>query len=208
MKIAVQDEDELALKKIRYYFKQHNKGQPHLTVTYFVHAEEMLVSLKDNVYDVFLLGSRIEGIRNMGCVVYIRNRNDKVISFEQFRSQISAVGTKLLREDLLYTGWFNRDRVVLNLNDIYYFERNQRETYVCTLQGKYRVNKNLGTEEEKLPDYQFARINQGELVNLYHVRSVEKETIYLDNGEIKYSSVRRVWQTIEKWENYKKNYKK
>lgn len=205
--IAVYDEDESVLKKIRCYFKRHDAVGENKSIDYFANVEDMLISLKDRAYDIFLLGTGIKGIRGAGYVVYIRSRNNKIISFAQFREELSEAWNIYSDDDEYYIGYFNRDKVVLKINEIYYLESVQRETYVWLNGIKYRVNGSLEQEEKKLPTYLFARISQGELVNLRYVDRIEKECVYLSNGSIKYASIRRALQAMEKWKFYRIYYK-
>lgn len=199
MKIAICDKDISVHEMIREYLKRIEIREQLKAVAYFRDEESMLISLKENAYDLFVIEKRIKGIREFGHVFRTRYDNGTPITYEHFRHGILYYWKEFNQENAYYTGYFNRSAFRLKLDDIYYFESEQRETYVFTKNKKRRVNKSLGQEYKKLPEYRFAIISQGLLVNLSHVRVMEKEGISLDNDVTLYPSVRRFQEAKERW---------
>lgn len=202
MNIAVHDKDESVLAMIRNYFKKHDIMGVNKSIDYFLSAEAMLLSLKDRAYDIFLLGEGIKGIQGAGYILYIRRTNNKIISFEEFRKGLSKVKRIHAAEEEYYIDYFNKERVVLKIGEIQYFELVQREIFVHGSGKPQRVSGFLYEKEGMLPKHLFARISQGVLVNLKYVKQIEGENVYLSTGEVKYASVRRALQALEKWEYY------
>lgn len=64
------------------------------------------------------------------------------------------------------------------------------------------VNENLSKYEERLKGKGFVRIYTSFLVNMYHIRCLEKEKVLLDNGEQLYVSRRRYPEVKLLFEKY------
>lgn len=59
----------------------------------------------------------------------------------------------------------------LDVNKIFWIEREERKSFAKTESEKYRLKENITELEEKLDPDQFVRINRGTLVNLEYVKN-------------------------------------
>jgi len=64
------------------------------------------------------------------------------------------------------------------------------------------VNETLAQCEEKLKSRGFVRIHRSFLVNMYHIRHMDKDSVVLDNGERLYISRHRYAEVKLRFENY------
>lgn len=68
--------------------------------------------------------------------------------------------------------------------DIHYIEVANRHIYIHTPGRVYTTNGTLADLEQKLYRQPFARCSQSYLVNLGHVSSVQRDTVFLDEGAV------------------------
>ena len=71
---------------------------------------------------------------------------------------------------------------MIDLNDIIYFQAENKNIYVVTRNGYTKENTSLTKIEEKLPKEQFFRIHRTCIVNLSYIKSFTKERLLLDTG--------------------------
>lgn len=114
-----------------------------------------------------------------------------------------------LREKLGFT--FSGRMLLVPRRDILYLESEHHDIHLHVLKaygtdfcGKevLPVAETLSQCEGKLRGMGFARIHKSFLVNMYHIRCLEKETLLLDNGERLYISRRRYPEVKLQFENY------
>ena len=81
-----------------------------------------------------------------------------------------------------------KDNVIVNINDVLYFESFNGDVFV-KIKGKIlKVKKKLFELEEQYSKYGFIRINKSQVLNVYQVNKItgsfsRKFTLYLNNGE-------------------------
>lgn len=73
---------------------------------------------------------------------------------------------------------------VFNLSDIVYFERVRRTTVICAKVGNPETALKLSELEEQLPAGLFSRPHSSYLVNLSHVKKIDRFNLHMDNGEL------------------------
>lgn len=79
---------------------------------------------------------------------------------------------------------FNREKIVLDIEDIYYFHSYQRIVMVYTYSEEYRINTTLSEEELALREKGFIRVHQGYLVQKNRIKSVGRHSLTLKNGVV------------------------
>lgn len=79
---------------------------------------------------------------------------------------------------------FNREKIALNIQDIYYFHSYQRAITVYTYSEEYRINTTLSEEELALKGKGFVRVHQGYLVQKNRIKSVNRHSLTLKNGVV------------------------
>ncbi|MBX9893009.1 MAG: response regulator [Chitinophagaceae bacterium] len=70
------------------------------------------------------------------------------------------------------------------LKDILWVEASDIYALICTATGKYLLNTNLKTVEEKFPDASFMRVHRSYLVNMDKVEAIEEDDILIGAARI------------------------
>ena len=78
----------------------------------------------------------------------------------------------------------NDTRLIVLLNDIFYFESNKRVLIVHTKNDEYSFYGKLDQVEKELDGKDFIRTHQSYFVNARKIKSVSKDSAELLNGEI------------------------
>lgn len=84
----------------------------------------------------------------------------------------------------------------LKLDDILYFERDKRVTYVVTTEKEYTVDDKIQEIEERIASEDFVRCHTSFLVNFSYVKECTKKKMLLENGKIVDVS-RSYWKKTE-----------
>lgn len=79
----------------------------------------------------------------------------------------------------------------LSVKKIVYVESMLHYLTYHTQDGDYRVRQTMGEAEETLSSFQFARCAKSFLVNLHHVRAIEKSDVIVDSARLKISRGRQ-----------------
>lgn len=87
--------------------------------------------------------------------------------------------------------------VRLRLDEIMYFERNIRVTYVVTKEARYVIDEKISEIEQKIMSTHFMRCHTSFLVNFSFVRQCTKKKLILENGQMIDIS-RSYWGKVEK----------
>ncbi|NCB92508.1 MAG: response regulator transcription factor [Clostridia bacterium] len=108
----------------------------------------------------------------------------------------------LTRQDFVFQYRKNQFRVCCD--DILYIEKKGRQAVVHTLTENYKTNMNTDEIWEQLNEAVFSHIHVSYIVNLGHIRAVDKDEVILDNEE-RLLIARSQKQTLkEKHMNYMK----
>ncbi len=80
------------------------------------------------------------------------------------------------------------EEIILDPEEIYYFDHVERKLYAYTESGVYRLMTTLSSVEEQLSNYGFVRVSKSNLVNIYKIKQLKPDInmkVYLsfDNGE-------------------------
>ena len=71
----------------------------------------------------------------------------------------------------------------LKLDDILYFERDRRVTYVITKEKEYTVDEKIPEIEERIASDDFVRCHTSFLVNFSCVKECTRKKLLLENGK-------------------------
>lgn len=96
----------------------------------------------------------------------------------------------------------NGSPVLIFRKEILYLESQHHNILVHAAAEVFGISETLAQCEEKLKDMGFVRTYRSFLVNMYHIRRVEREKILLDNGECLYVSRRRYPEVKLAFEKY------
>lgn len=198
MRIAFFADEKEKLKWGIIYFKECRKRDGGLTVDYYRQADRLLEKMDRFPYDLVIIFGRHDSEAGHYLSQKIREQNDRL----PYMFLCGDIEKLFERRHEKYVSHFNGKLVTVDLNDISFLESLNRKTYIVTGSEKIRVMSRLDIEEQRLPAHQFVRINQGNIVNLYQIRSICGETICMKTGEKLYPSVRRKKDFLEKYQNY------
>lgn len=96
----------------------------------------------------------------------------------------------------------NGKMIMVPRKEILYLESEHHDIRLHTEIEVFPITETLSTCERKLKGLGFVRIHRSFLVNMYHIRCLEKDTVLLDNGERLYISRRRYPEIKYMFENY------
>ena len=126
---------------------------------------------------------------------------------EQFERRMKEVFDKLFHleeqgDKSLYFDLLGGNNVCLAPNEILYFERETRRTYIHTIWGKYETWQKVGEIEKMLPEIEFVRCHNSYIVYFPAVRELNKNTIVMkDDTEITISRsyIKKVKNAFAEW---------
>lgn len=107
-------------------------------------------------------------------ITWLKNSNqseDLIISYQEKTSQVKGLMAYLDDKKILVE---SKDQEhLLQLDQVIFFETNNREIYAHTVNKAYRIRKRLYELEEVLPKT-FIRASKASIINLHQVSSLEK----------------------------------
>ncbi len=221
IRVAIVDdlrEDAAALEQYLYQFGGEN-GQAYL-VTRYASGSEFLQD-RSAAYDLVILDIDMPGLNGMETARQLRSQGDDVVlMFVTNMAQYALEGyeveavdyvlkpvsyqdfTLKLRKAQRYISQ-NRDTqialhttngiVPLMVSQVVYVESTLHYLIYHTTTGDHRVRGSMSDAEAALPHGQFARCNTSFLVNLKHVKAVERDEALVgpDGHRLKISRGRR-----------------
>lgn len=111
------------------------------------------------------------------------------IHYRQITPVIEKV-IQLVQEDkpVLYGVSQREEKVLLDINSIYYIDSVEKRVFAYTKEEVYRLSGNLQQLEAELAEYGYVRINKSNLINIYKVDRIKPEAnmrvmAIFDNGE-------------------------
>lgn len=96
----------------------------------------------------------------------------------------------------------NGQTMLIPCREIFYLDSEHHEIRLHLGEGVLLVKETLSQCEVKLRGRGFVRTDRSFLVNMYHIRCLERENLLLDNGEHLYVSRRRYPEVKLAFENY------
>lgn len=221
LRVAIVDdqrEDAAALEQYLYQFGGET-GQAYL-VTRYASGSEFLQD-HSSAFELVILDIDMPGINGMETARQLRSQGDDVVlMFVTNMSQYALEGyeveavdyvlkpvsyqdfTLKLRKAQRYISQ-NRDTqialrtaggiVPLMVSQVIYVESTLHYLVYHTIGGNHRVRGSMSDAEAALPHGQFARCNTSFLVNLKHVKAVERDEVLVgpDSFRLKISRGRR-----------------
>ena len=106
----------------------------------------------------------------------------------------------LLPEKISFTS--SGGKLLVQRRDIVYLESQRHVVLLHTRKDVSGITENLSQCEEKLKGMGFVRIHRSFLVNMYHIVSLEKESVLLLSGERLYISRYRYAEVKLEFESY------
>lgn len=205
MKIAICDNEEIFVKKLYEYLWQ----QPDCSVQCFTSPSTLLQSYEGGErYDVLFLDILMKPFSGLSLSRKIRSYDSRVIivfltayleyapagyEVNAFRyllkpvsqNDISQLMTEIRREFAVSRKLLLKTpqcELILNTEDILYFETNDKETTIYYEKDTFEVRRGLNELAAQLPPSLFFRIHRKYIVNLAHVREFDEKQLTLDSG--------------------------
>jgi DNA-binding LytR/AlgR family response regulator len=145
---------------------------------------------KDKQVEIIFITSHI-GLTKEALSVHAFEYLDKPVSKEMIYKQMNEVLEKLTQNKPSYAR--KKEMVEINtgkstmrfaVEDIFYFERNDRKIKVVTSKGNYIVNETISSLEEKFRKYDFVMPHQSFVVNINHMQDYFKDEIIMTNFDV------------------------
>lgn len=212
MRIAICDDEKQQRMILQRLVKQSRFFLPQMEIVEFSSGEELIHSIVEEKmrYSIIFLDiamGEINGIEaarkiRLTCkdtiIIFITGLMDYVLqAFEvkAFRYLIKPVSqVKFDKElnnalseisggkDKQYIINANERTINLSIDELYYIESNLRKITVYTQKECYTLYGKFEEQESKLSRHGFMTVHRGILVNLAHIKTIEKNMIYLKNG--------------------------
>lgn len=82
-----------------------------------------------------------------------------------------------------YVFSYNKVKVILNINDIYYLSKEEKLVCFHTRRGLFSERASMNEMEKRFAPYGFQRIHASFLVNMHHVFGVEGDLVLMDQQD-------------------------
>lgn len=203
--IAIVEDEEEFRGQLQEYLRQYEKeNQLSFQISVFEDGTEILENYK-NEYDMILLDIQMPKLNGMDAAEFIREKDEDVVimfitNMAQYAIRGYSVGALdfIMKPITYYTFAMKMTRaikrvekkaqkhLVLNLPDgiktleikqIYYVEVQNRMLYYHTASEVVVVRGTLQGAEELLKSYPFAKCNHWYIVNLMHVKEVNRNIV-------------------------------
>lgn len=218
--IAIVEDEKEFRDQLRNYLQQYaSENQIEFQITEFADGAEILEDYK-NEYDVILLDIEMPRLNGMDAAELIRQKDEDVVlmfitNMAQYAIRGYSVGALdfVMKPITYYTFSMKMKRalkraqkkeqkpLLLNLPDgiktleikqIYYVEVQNRKLHYHTDEGEVVVPGTLQSAEDILKPYPFSKCNHWYIVNLMHVKEVNKNIAVVGPHKIEISRRNKV----------------
>lgn len=219
VKIAVVEDDILYAEQLNAYLKQYEEEKRELIeVTVFTDGDQ-IVNKYQSQFDIILMDIEMKFVDGMTAAEEIRRIDSEVviifitnmaqyairgyavdamdyvlkpISYFAFSERLSrAIARMKKRESRVIMVQVKDGTIRMNLANIYYIESQGHTLILHTILGNYETIGTMKKMEEKLDGMNFSRGNNGYLINLQHVDSVQDGCALVRGESLVISRARR-----------------
>lgn len=224
MKILLCDDQSNYLDELRLHVEEYMKNhfiKPEYVVST---SAEDIISGKD-VFDLAFLDIQMGDIDGLTVAKELKCRNSKVVVFfvtNYPEFQDDAMDLRVFRffekpfdVNRLYSGLDKAleyldetyvdvylaqggTHLKVQVDDIYYIKRENREIIVVTKNGEYKTSQTLEYWKEKLPNTFFYQVHKSFLINLHYVTKYSYTEIFI-NEDIRISVATRKQADFHKY---------
>ncbi len=209
MRIAVCD-DQIEFQNILLSHLNGLKGNYKLDIATFDSGERLIESVKDeNYYNIFFLDIQMENMNGIevaevirkydkkASIIFITSHPDyaidgykvsalhyllKPITSDQFMEVFKKAVNNLELQNKMITINSGTKVVSIDVSSILYIESYGREVFFYTKESMYKTYSSFSNELERLEKFNFAQSHRCYMVNLAHVKAVEKQNVLLSKN--------------------------
>lgn len=205
-KIAVCDDEEAVSAQVKELITEWN---PSVDVVCFSSGEELLENYQS--YEAVFLDIDMAGMNGIETGKAIRklDKDTKIVYLTAYRDYVSgAFGVhafqyllkpvnkkaiwNVLEEIFRYTKSAEKKIILdfhtvdgslcLPVERIYFFEYENRKIRIVTDEEQYYMSDKIGNVAKRMAEFGFSMPHQSFVVNMFHVKNVKNQQIFLDNG--------------------------
>lgn len=219
-KIAVCDDEEAVSAQVKELITEWN---PSVDVVCFSSGEELLENYQS--YEAVFLDIDMAGMNGIetGKAIRKMDKDTKIVYLTAYRDYVSgAFGVhafqyllkpvnkkaiwNVLEEIFRYTKSAEKKIILdfhtvdgslcLPVERIYFFEYENRKIRIVTDEEQYYMSDKIGNVAKRMAEFGFSMPHQSFVVNMFHVKNVKNQQIFLDNGmEIPLSQKKqKIWK--------------
>ena len=219
-KIAVCDDEEAVSEQVKNLIAEWN---PAVDVVCFSSGEALLENYQS--YEAVFLDIDMAGMNGIETGKAIRrlDKDTKIVYLTAYRDYVSgAFGVhafqyllkpvnkkaiwNVLEEIFRYTKAAEKKIILdfhtvdgslcLPVERIYFFEYENRKIRIVTDEEQYYMADKIGNVAKRMAEFGFSMPHQSFVVNMFHVKNVKNQQIFLDNGmEIPLSQKKqKIWK--------------
>lgn len=205
-KIAVCDDDEAVSAEVRELITQWNSS---VEVFCFSSGEDLLENYQS--YEAVFLDIDMGGMNGIDTGKAIRriDKDTKIVYLTAYRDYVSGafgvhafqyllkpVNKKAVRnvlEEIFRYISPPEKRIILDFHtadgalclpveSIYFFEYENRKIRIVADKEQYYMTDKIGNVAKRMAEFGFSMPHQSFVVNMFHVKNVKNQQIFLDNG--------------------------
>lgn len=209
LRIAVCDDDRQDMERLEQAFDEIKMAE--ISYEVYFSAKELLEEQQKHseTYNLYILDIEMPDTNGLELAKQIRQTDSRalfvfltsyteyamdvfeLITFDYISKPIDSERLRaVLKKAMEYLNMTKRDFVFqfrknhfrVGCDDILYIEKNGRQAIIHTVSEDYKTNMNTDEIWEQLDDKSFAHIHVSFIVNLLHVKAIEKDDVILDNG--------------------------
>lgn len=219
-KIAVCDDEEAVSAQVKELITEWN---PSVDVVCFSSGEALLENYQS--YEAVFLDIDMAGMNGIetGKAIRKMDKDTKIVYLTAYRDYVSgAFGVhafqyllkpvnkkaiwNVLEEIFRYTKSAEKKIILdfhtvdgslcLPVERIYFFEYENRKIRIVTDEEQYYMADKIGNVAKRMAEFGFSMPHQSFVVNMFHVKNVKNQQIFLDNGmEIPLSQKKqKIWK--------------
>lgn len=219
-KIAVCDDEEAVAAQVKELITEWN---PSVDVVCFSSGEALLENYQS--YEAVFLDIDMAGMNGIetGKAIRKMDKDTKIVYLTAYRDYVSgAFGVhafqyllkpvnkkaiwNVLEEIFRYTKVAEKKIILdfhtvdgslcLPVERIYFFEYENRKIRIVTDEEQYYMADKIGNAAKRMAEFGFSMPHQSFVVNMFHVKNVKNQQIFLDNGmEIPLSQKKqKIWK--------------
>lgn len=214
MKIAVLDDEKFYRDDVKTKIENYQKDHLDVTlkVDVFEDAEQFLKTFMDKTFDLVYLDIKLNEKNGMNIAQIIYNTKPScmiifITSYMEYFNESFTVHAFQYMKKPIETEFFNREltraiqeyqfnnksfifpttqgNTVIEMGNIIYIETAYSDYKICGVDEYYYGRcKTVKKISKILLEYNFFRVQRSFIVNLAHIKSYDRESIIMSNGDI------------------------